>query len=146
MCEAVIDQRLIAALPIQKWSLIAKPAPPAPKAPTGEKLAPTMAPRTSADRIKRVTVPNAPDRQSQEVVDSSGTPLWHQDARTPGELKARQAAKAKFDAQRLEVLANPQYVSHGNNFRFTCKACNQEFDSYYGEARHRDARCSTSSR
>lgn len=144
VCEAVIDQRLITALPIQKWSLIAKPAPPPPKAPTEEKPAPTMAPRTPADRTKRITAPNAPDRQGQEVVDSSGTPLWHHDARTPGELKARQAAKAKFEAQRLEVLTNPQYVSHSNNFRFTCKACNQEFDSYYGEARHRDARCSTS--
>ncbi len=142
VCEAVIDQRLIAALPIDKWSLIAKPAPPAPKAPTAEKPAPTPAHRRPADRIKRVTVPNAPDRQGQEVVDSTGTPLWHHDARTPGELKARQAAKAQFEAQRLEVLANPQYVSHGNNFRFTCKACDQEFDSYYGEARHRDARCS----
>lgn len=146
VCEAVIDQRLIAALPIQKWSLIAKPAPPAPKAPTREKPALAMTPRTPADRIKRITVPNVPDRKGPEVVDSSGTPLWHQDARTPGELKARQAAKAEFEAQRLKVLSNPQYVSHGNNFRFTCKACNQEFDSYYGEALHRDARCSTSDR
>lgn len=142
VCEAVIDQRLIAALPIQKWSLIAKPAPPAPKAPTAEKPAQTPATRTPTDRIKRITVPNAPNRQGQEVVDSSGTPLWHHDARTPEELKYRQAAKAQFEAQRQEVLANPQYVSHGNNFRFTCKACNKVFDSYYAEARHRDAKCS----
>lgn len=92
----------------------------------------------SCTRVER----HAPDRQGQEVVDASGTPLWHHDARSPEELKYRQAAKAQFEAQRQEVFANPQYVSHGNNFRFTCKACNKVFDSYYAEARHRDAKCS----
>lgn len=148
ICGDLIGQRFIAALPPQKWSLIAVPAPGKPVLPENQiPQRPRAITRPARKEPKNGPVsrrqpsdPRTVKETDPDFVGPQRRPYWHTEVRDAAELSYRQAAKDAVEARKQAMRDNPQYLDHGNDFRFTCRACGQEFEDY-NEGIHAGARC-----
>lgn len=150
-CRSVIQSRLVAALPAEKWSIVA--GREGHYQPSDEELQerkPLSAskfhgrPKREEHRLPKRRSPRVILEDHPQFIGPKRRPLWTTDARTAEEIAERQAAKDRRAAHLRAIYANPRYQALPNGFRFKCTDCGGMFEDGY-EGIHAQARCLTGS-
>lgn len=118
-CQRLLEQRLIAALPAEKWFHLAW----TPARSTQPDTAPRRAQGTVREREKASSLN---DRLAWQQLLGQG-PF---EEVNPLEADRREAAKVQRAAEKEAVRSNPRYLDHGNDFRLTCLDCGKDFEDF----------------
>ncbi|XAS74021.1 hypothetical protein VUN82_09395 [Micrococcaceae bacterium Sec5.1] len=143
-CKEIIRERLVAALPRTKWSLIAAGIlNRSGRPPVVQEALP------SEQGIHRPTPPEEPSRapiqQTNDEVNPrllgpKSKPLWMLEARGGRDIAERLAAKEAQTARMQTIRDNPRYRASPNGFRFYCTDCGGIFEDDK-EGIHADGGC-----
>lgn len=144
-CKEVIQGQWVAELPHTKWALIAagSSSRPGRTLPSREVLRPGQPEAAVAKSQPAAGLPSYVDEADRRFIGprrKPSLPYWMTEARDPGELAQRLAAKESHAARMEQLRANPRYVVSPNGFRFECTDCGGMFEDD-NEGIHAGARC-----
>ncbi|MCX2748979.1 hypothetical protein OOZ51_14315 [Arthrobacter sp. MI7-26] len=139
-CKDLIKGRWVAALPPEKWSVIAEASVASAEARDVLYQRPQTGPTSTEMKPQAVVRTSNISEGDFRFTGPKRRPYWIQDAQSGREIAEHQASKDAMAERMHAIRDNPRYRARPDGFRFDCTDCGGMFEDDK-EGRHADGGC-----